>query len=184
MIIKSECYKQMVRMPDKHFDLILTDPPYDYDRLSIRTIHREFLRLSKCVIVFAPPKNQWIEGADQILFWIKPISTKNTAKNYSRFLEMIFVYGRNVWNSDRHWSQYTNIFTDLVDGKLHPHQKPESLISRLILNHTNAGDMVCDPFMGSGTTGVICKKLARRFTGIEIDELYFEIARTRIDQQK
>jgi DNA modification methylase len=93
---------------------------------------------------------------------------------------MIFIYGRNVWNPKRHWSQYTNIFTDLVDGKLHPFQKPESLIKRLILNHTNPGDTVFDPFMGSGTVGACCKMLDRKFIGIEVDENYFEIAEKRI----
>jgi len=136
--------------------------------------------LAKCIIVFASPENQWITGADQILFWVKPISTKNTSKSYSRFVEMIFIYGRNEWNTDRNWAQYTNVFHDLVDGKLHPFQKPEALMDRLVLNHTIPGNVVLDPFMGSGTTGVSCKKFGRNFIGIESDNRYYDVAKNRI----
>jgi len=77
------------------YDLIITDPPYDFTEEQKTLLHKEFLRISKgWVIVFSPPENQWILPADQYLFWIKPISTKNTSKSYSRFVEMIFVYGR------------------------------------------------------------------------------------------
>ena len=172
--------KIMRRMPDQGVDLILTDPDYNFDRESIQIIHDEFIRIAKCVIVFSPPKNQWVLPADQYLFWVKPISTKNTSKNYSRFIEMIFVYGRNEWNSGRNWAHYTNIFNDLMDGRLHPHQKPASLIRRLVLNHTHPGQRVLDPFMGSGTTGYVCKKLARDFIGIERDEHYYKVATERI----
>ena len=93
---------------------------------------------------------------------------------------MIFVYGRNEWDSSRNWAQYTNIFHDIVDGKLHPHQKPESLIKRLVLNHSKAEDIILDPFMGSGTAGVVCASTGRDFIGIEIDKDYFKIAKERV----
>jgi len=83
----------------------------------------------------------------------------------------------------RHWSQYTNVFTDLVEGtKIHPFGKPISLIKRLILNHTDVGDTILDPFLGSGTTLVACKQLGRNGVGIEISEKYCEIARQRLEQ--
>lgn len=181
-LILGDCNEKMKEL--ESVDLVITDPPYNLSRGHIEKAHELLLNLAKCVIVFAPPENQWAEGADQILFWNKPVSTKNTSKNYSRFVEMIFVYGRNDWNNERHWSQYTNIFTDLVDGKLHPHQKPESLIKRLILNHSSVGNKILDPFMGSGTTGVACKKTGRDFIGIELDPHYFEIAKRRIESVK
>ena len=180
MIIQGDCIEVMRTLGDKSVDLVLTDPPYDMDKQTIEYLHEEFIRLSDCIIIFSPPENQWVLGADQILFWVKPISTKNTSKNYSRFVEMIFVYGRNKWNPKRHWSQYVNVFHDLVDGKLHPFQKPASLIERLILNHTKPGDLVLDPFMGCGTTGVACQSLDRCFTGIELDPEYYKIARERV----
>lgn len=67
-------------------------------------------------------------------------------------------------------------------GKVaHPTQKPLSLISWNLRLLTDAGQSVLDPFMGSGTTGVACVKLGRKFTGIELDLDYFDIACKRIE---
>jgi site-specific DNA-methyltransferase (adenine-specific) len=63
---------------------------------------------------------------------------------------------------------------------IHPTEKPESLLERIILLGSKKNDLILDPFMGSGTTGVVAKKLERRFIGIEISEEYFEIAKQRI----
>jgi modification methylase len=68
-----------------------------------------------------------------------------------------------------------------VDGaKAHSTQKPEALLYRVLLSSTNPGDVVLDPFFGSGTTGAVAKKLGRRFIGIERDEGYIKIAQERI----
>ena len=66
--------------------------------------------------------------------------------------------------------------------KLHPTQKPEALLYRIILATTNPGDVVLDPFFGTGTTGAMAKKLQRHFIGIEIDEHYVQHARERVAQ--
>lgn len=63
----------------------------------------------------------------------------------------------------------------------HPTQKPESLVTRCLLASTNPGDLVLDPFMGSGTTGVSAVRLGRKFMGIEMDIEYARIAEARID---
>jgi DNA modification methylase len=69
-----------------------------------------------------------------------------------------------------------------VNGeKAHPTQKPESLLERVILSSTNPGDMILDPFFGSGTTGAVAKKLQRHWIGIEEDECYVAIAKQRIE---
>jgi len=65
--------------------------------------------------------------------------------------------------------------------KAHPTQKPESLLYRVLLASTKAGDIVLDPFFGTGTTGAAAKRLGRRFIGIERDETYAALARKRID---
>jgi len=65
--------------------------------------------------------------------------------------------------------------------KAHPTQKPEALLHRLILASTNAGDLVLDPFFGTGTTGAVAKRLGRRWIGIERDANYAGIAEQRID---
>ncbi|MFI5013992.1 MAG: site-specific DNA-methyltransferase [Hyphomicrobiales bacterium] len=64
--------------------------------------------------------------------------------------------------------------------KAHPTQKPEALLRRIILASSNPGDVILDPFFGSGTTGAAAKALGRRFIGIERDEGYAAIARRRI----
>ena len=169
-MIKGNSFEVLPTLEDKSVDLILTDPPYDFSQEQKEIIHNQFLRICKGrIIVFSPPENQWVLPADQYLFWIKPISTKNTTKRYSRFVEMIFVYGNGIWNPERHWSQYTNVFTDLVDNaRLHPYRKPPSLIERLIRNHSNKGDLVLDAFAGSGTVEEVCDRLERNCMSIEI----------------
>ena len=65
-----------------------------------------------------------------------------------------------------------------ADGKkLHPTQKPEALLARVILASSRPGDIVLDPFFGTGTTGAVAKRLGRRFIGIERDAKYARAAR-------
>ena len=65
--------------------------------------------------------------------------------------------------------------------KAHPTQKPESLLYRVLISSSNAGDVILDPFFGSGTTGAVAKKLGRNYIGIERDKKYVKIAQERID---
>ena len=65
-------------------------------------------------------------------------------------------------------------------GAFHPTQKPVALMEYLIKTYTNEGETVLDNCMGSGTVGVACKNLNRKFIGIEKDETYFKIAQDRI----
>lgn len=65
--------------------------------------------------------------------------------------------------------------------KAHPTQKPEALLYRIILAATQPGDVVLDPFFGTGTTGAVAKKLGRRYIGIEKEDAYVKLAQERID---
>ena len=65
--------------------------------------------------------------------------------------------------------------------KLHPTQKPEALLARIMLASTKAGDVVLDPFFGSGTTGAVARRLGRHFVGVEREQLYIDAATARID---
>jgi modification methylase len=65
-------------------------------------------------------------------------------------------------------------------GKAHSTQKPESLLHRVIVASTKPGDVVLDPFFGSGTTGAVAKRLGRHFIGIEREKTYADVARARI----
>jgi len=70
-----------------------------------------------------------------------------------------------------------------TDGeKVHPTQKPESLLYRVILASSNPGDVVLDPFFGTGTTGAVARRLHRHFIGIEIDPHYAQFARARVEE--
>lgn len=67
------------------------------------------------------------------------------------------------------------------DGRaLHPTQKPEEMLKRIILASSNKGDVVLDPFLGSGTTAVVAKKLGRKWIGIEKSKAYVKIAEKRV----
>ena len=73
---------------------------------------------------------------------------------------------------------------DEEGNKAHPTQKPQSLLHRVIVGSTNPGDVVLDPFFGTGTTGAVAKMLGRDFIGIEREESYRAIAEERIAQVK
>jgi site-specific DNA-methyltransferase (adenine-specific) len=64
----------------------------------------------------------------------------------------------------------------------HPTQKPEKLVAKILLASSKSGDVVFDPFLGSGTTSVVAKKLGRNFVGIEIDEEYCCLAEKRLEK--
>lgn len=69
---------------------------------------------------------------------------------------------------------------DEKGAKVHPTQKPESLLARVLLSASNPGDVVLDPFFGTGTTGAVAKALGRHFIGVEREEVYAKAARERI----
>lgn len=62
----------------------------------------------------------------------------------------------------------------------HPNEKPIELMEALVLATTKPGDTVCDPFMGSSSTGVACVRLGRGFVGVELDKVYFDVSKERI----
>ena len=79
------------------------------------------------------------------------------------------------------WTDITIPFWSMAENTEHPTQKPEKLIAKLILASSNEGDMVFDPFVGSGTTAVAAKKLGRRYLGIERERKYVALALKRLE---
>ena len=82
---------------------------------------------------------------------------------------------------------FTDVWNDIdfyEEKRFHPTQKPQKLLERIILASSNEGDIVLDPFMGSGSTGVACKNLNRQFIGIELDEKYYNVSFDRIYNKK
>lgn len=80
------------------------------------------------------------------------------------------------------WDDISVPFWSMPENTNHPTQKPEKLIAKLILASSEAGDVVFDPFLGSGTTSVVAKKLGRKYCGIEINEEYCLWAEKRLAQ--
>ena len=123
----------------------------------------------------------------EFVFWF----VKNK-KQYTFNLDDVKIPALN-YRPDRYKSQMKNP-TDvwrisMVSGNFeertsHPAQYPEELIERIVLAGTNPGEIVLDPFMGSGTSAVVAKKLGRHYLGYEIEEEYCHIAEERIKKKK
>jgi len=79
------------------------------------------------------------------------------------------------------WDDISIPFWSMAENTAHPTQKPEKLIAKLILASSRPGDVILDPFLGSGTTSVVAKKLGRKYIGIEQNELYCVWAEKRLE---
>jgi site-specific DNA-methyltransferase (adenine-specific) len=79
------------------------------------------------------------------------------------------------------WTDITVPFWSMTENTDHPTQKPEKLLAKIILASSNPGDMIFDPFLGSGTTAVTAKKLGRNFSGVELDELFCCLTAKRLE---
>lgn len=126
----------------------------------------------------------------EIIIWDKINAQPSMAKNMlnSQFEFVVVFDNKKPYNRqfdkcffDR--GEETNVWK--IKKERNPNHKasfPTELIDRILKNFTNEGNVIIDPFMGSGTTGVACKNLNRNFIGIELDDKYFEIAKQRIEQ--
>ena len=117
--------------------------------------------------------------------WMKtnpvPINSKINYLTNAREVAVSAIKGsKPTFNSSYDNGLYSYPICAGKERTIHPTQKPLSLITDLVLKHSNEGDTVLDCFMGSGTTGVACKNTNREFIGMELDEKYFEIACNRI----
>lgn len=78
------------------------------------------------------------------------------------------------------WTDITVPYWSMPENTIHPTQKPEKLLAKIILASSNQGDIVFDPFLGSGTTSVTAKKLNRKYLGIELNEEFAAVAEKRL----
>lgn len=108
---------------------------------------------------------------------IAPYKDKGKPKDWEMTEEGNF---RNTHPSNV-WDDITIPFWSMKENTAHPTQKPEKLIARLILASSNEGDLILDPFSGSGTTCVVAKKLKRKFIGIEENPLYVAWSYKRLE---
>jgi site-specific DNA-methyltransferase (adenine-specific) len=79
------------------------------------------------------------------------------------------------------WNDISVPFWSMPENTEHPTQKPEKLVAKIILASTKKGEIIFDPFLGSGTTAVVAKKLGRKYVGVEVDEYYCCLAEKRLE---
>lgn len=124
----------------------------------------------------------------QTYYWYKGTAGLNPRKNFNSTIEsaVFGIKGKYKWNGGANKS---NCFIEKKQelryppNNYHPTQKPISLFADLIKCLTDKNDLVLDCFFGSGTTGVACERLGRRWIGIEISEKYCKIAKQRIQNE-
>ncbi len=121
--------------------------------------------------------------------WVKECPPPAGAGNWwpSGFEHAVYAYRSGAWFGDKNPKRSNVWLSDSYrfgqPGKVdHPTQKPLGLIARLVKSVVAPRSTALDPFMGSGTTGVACAKLGRKFIGIEIEPKYFDIACKRIEE--
>ena len=196
-----DCLELMKSIPDKSIDLIITDPPYgkkadkgtngfgssknrryqggwDNSRPD-KKVFEEMFRIGKNLIIFGanyfcdmlPFSNHWI-------FWDKKgdISFKNP------FADGEFIYTTFRKPIKKIVFKQQGFITDSKDKRYHPTQKPSELIQMIIEQYSNEGDIILDPFLGSGTTAVACVNTNRHYIGFELDQQYYDIACERLDE--
>lgn len=123
---------------------------------------------------------------DTTLAWIKPDASprfngQGAARGFENAITCWAGKGYRRWNGGGKRGVYTYCVNTGRQGE-HPTEKPLPLMQELISDFTQPGELVCDPFMGSGTTGVACATRGRRFVGIEQNPRWFDLACRRIEE--
>jgi len=186
-IICGDCLKVMKNIPDKKIDLILTDPPYgitkqEWDIIPSKEHFDEIFRVSKKQLIFGghffnlPIKDGWI-------VWNKMpfLKTVNQAELiWTSFLKknkvINFRYAGNVvGNTMRPDYKREKVYSTS--------QKPIEFIEILIKEYSHKDDLILDPFLGTGTTVIACKKLGRNYIGIEKEVEHYKIVKKRLKDE-
>jgi len=188
-----DCLTVLPTLETGSVDAVITDPPY-----GIAKIWKGGASHGWGVARFATPtRNAWdIKPPKEIFDEILRVG-KTSVIWGGNYFDLPLSRGWLVWNKPERgfslseaelaWTSkdcpirvYDCHRSD--NGREHPTQKPLSLMKWCIENYSEVGDIIIDPFMGSGTTGVAAVQLGRRFIGVEIDPTYFAIAEKRIRQ--
>lgn len=195
-IICGDCLEAMKGIPDGAVDLVLTDPPYgiefqsNYRTVKHDKIHNDsFFPLwifdelkrvtSRAIYVCCRWDNLYVlPKPKSVIAWVKNNWSMGDLKHeHGRQWESVCFYPQENHEFKKRISDV--IFANRTGNELHPTQKPVELMSTIL--SANIGDIVLDPFLGSGTTAVACRQLNRRFIGIEINPDYCKIARERLN---
>ena len=130
-------------------------------------------------IWFATKSNDFIFNTEAVKLKkrvLAPYKNNGEAKDWAETEKgkFRFTYPSNLW------TDLTVPFWSMPENTNHPTQKPEKLLAKIILASSNENDVIFDPFVGSGTTSVVAKKLNRRYIGIDIDEEYCLLTEKRL----
>ena len=144
-----------------------------------------------CSETQVPYYAMWAENHNymfSILVWEKPLSiiNKNRFSQNLEYIVRVYDYGTALNRLEQNEFYNRVKKTAPVQGtdKLHPTQKPVSLMQQFVLLSSNEGDLVLDPFSGSGTTAIACHRTNRKFIGFELNEEYYKKAIKRINAEK
>lgn len=192
-IICGDCVEELKKFPDKSVELILTDPPYGinlkYDQyndtednwyLLMKQILPEIIRVSKMAILPSCQikRLKWIYDnfpPDWLICWYKGSPGHAAFIGFNDW-EPHLVYGRTKNRLYMH--DYFQTKSSPKKGTFnHPCPKPIEWATWIIERATDVGDIMLDPFVGSGTTCIAAKQLNRKFIGIDISKKYCDIAR-------
>lgn len=182
----------LANMTDESVDAVITDPPYPNgqglftDQLidGIAGLYLAAKKARKYVVFFWTPNTDaprpppgWWRVATHV--WFKP-----DAKSITPY-EHIHVWARSFRRErSRVWTIPILDYRTLKDWKPHPTQKPVRLLRNLIELYTSEGDLILDPFAGTGTTGVAAKHLNRRYLLIETNKEYAAFAEQRLNTKE
>ncbi len=186
-LILGDCLEVMAGMDADSIDAVVTDPPYgcgkaDWDDAFPSAWYAEAKRVSNGPVVIITGS---VGLADTVPLvgddYLDCIAARNlnsltrSAIGFSNWLAAVVACHKP--------RQGVTFFEFAVRGEMpdHPSPKPIEYMRKLITRVTEPGDVVLDPFTGSGTTGVACAMEGRDFIGIEIDPEYFKIAKARIE---
>ena len=211
-IYNEDCLEGMKRIPDKSVDMIITDPPYgmafrsNYRKERYGAIEndtnldwldafaKDCYRVSKentghyvfCSFHNIDKFKQAFEKyfkIKNILTWVKNNTSMGDLKgDFAPKTEFVlFMHkGRSLIRGKRD----SNVLEYKRTGnKLHPTQKPVDLTEFLITKFSDDGQLVLDPFIGSGTTAIAAINTGRNFIGFELDEIYYNLANNRVEDR-
>lgn len=204
-IHQQDCVEFIKNIDNDSVDCIITDPPYGINYLSnhykngnpykkIENDNQLFIPLDDlwrvlkptgCMFVFFSYKVPLVdERVKNTIIWVKNNWTAGDLfGDLGNQYESIAYMPKDKFKIKS--KRYTNVwnFDRVPSHKLkHPTQKPKEIIRRMIELSTQPGDLVLDPFMGSGTTAVTCKEMSRQWVGCELNQDYIDIANERLCQ--
>ena len=209
-LLQGDCLELMKDIPDGSIDLVLTDIPYgevnrksnglrNLDKGKADIVTFDIKQLTEMLCDKTKGSIYMFCGTEQVsairaTMVEKGLSTRlciwektNPSPMNGQVIWLsgieCCVYGKKKKATFNEHCKNTVFRFPTVKGKLHPTQKPIDLMKYLIEVSSNENDIVLDPFMGSGSTGVACVNTNRNFIGIELDKTYFDIAKQRIENE-